>query len=208
MKVNQSSLPKCLPFQGGVINNAGAGRAAGSTSFLNHVTGQNLDLFEAQVAQVGPLFALAEVADNKALGKVRIDYNLLNGSGPAHLGDTLIIGPLQFFPAGPRAVCAWPSRTSSPARPLTRPVHPRSGPSIPASRPYHTPAPRRNKGTVTRVAQTGAFGQITDERDGQQYFVHASQLQRGALLRIGACVSFLPAKTPRGLSAIEVQPAL
>jgi cold shock CspA family protein len=157
---------------------------------------------------VGPHYALVEVPDNKALGKIRVDHSLLNGSGPAHLGDTLIVGPLQYLPAGPRALCAWPTGRSSLALPATRPVQPRSAPPIPASHQYHTPTPRRNKGTVTRVAQTGAFGQITDERDGQQYFVHSSQLQRGAILRIGARVSFLPAKTPRGLSAIEVQPAL
>jgi cold shock CspA family protein len=191
-------MPNSLPFQGGLINNAGTGRAAGSTSYLNHVTGQSVDLFKAQVAQVGPLFALAEVADNKALGKVRVDHNLLNGSGPAQLGDTLIIGPLQFLPAGPRAACAWPAGRPSLQRPQ---------PARPPMRPHQAPPAWRNKGTITRVAQTGAFGQVTDERDGQQYFVHTSQLQRGALLRIGAHVSFLPARTPRGLSAIEVQPA-
>jgi cold shock CspA family protein len=204
--MKNQEMPKSLPFQGGVINNAGVGRAAGSTSFLNHVTGQNVDLFKAQVAQVGPLFALAEVADNKALGKVRVDHSLLNGAGAAQLGDTLIVGPLQFLPAGPRAVCAWPTRAASPMRTAARPINPWSHHSIPATSQYHAPVPRRNKGTVTRVAQTGAFGQITDERDGQQYFVHSSQLQRGALLRLGARVSFMPAKTPRGLSAIEVQP--
>jgi len=205
MKINK--LPKSLPFQGGIINNAGAGRAAGSTNFHNHVTGQSLDLFEAQVAQVGPLFALAEVADNKALGKVRVDHSLLNGSGPAQLGDSLIIGPLQFLPAGPRAVCAWPTRTSSPVRPLVRPFHYRSGPAVQPARQYSNPAPRRNRGTVTRVAPTGAFGQITDEHNGDQFFVHHSQLQGGAILRIGARVSFTSAKTPRGLSALEVQSA-
>lgn len=190
-------MPNSLPFQGGVINNAGTGRAAGSTSYLNHITGQSVDVFKAQVTQVGPIFALLEVADNKALGKVRVDHNLLNGSGPAQLGDTLMIGPLQFLPAGPRAVCAWPAGRS-------RLQHPQ--PVRSPMRHLQASPTRRNKGTVTRVAQTGAFGQITDERDGQQYFVHASQLQRGALLRIGARVSFLPARTPRGLSAIEVQP--
>jgi len=92
MKTNKSNLPKTLPFQGGRINQAGPGRAAGSINYVNHITGQSLDLFEAQVVQVGPIFALAAIAGNDALAKVRVDQALLNGSGPAQLGDTLIVG--------------------------------------------------------------------------------------------------------------------
>jgi cold shock CspA family protein len=194
MRANKSNLPKTLPFQGGRINQAGLGRAAGSINYVNHVTGQSLDLFEAQVVQVGPIFALAAIAGNDALAKVRVDQALLNGSGPAQLGDILIVGPLDFLPAGPRARAVWSVRTGS---------H-HHAPPQPANRPQFVPP--RNKGTVTRVAPVGTFGEITDERTGSQYFVHQSQL-RGTMLRIGARVSFLPARTPRGLSAIEVQPA-
>jgi hypothetical protein len=109
MNINMDS-PKTLPFRGGIINKAGVGNAAGSTSYVNHTTGQMLDLFQAQIIQVGPIFALAAVVGNEALGKVRVDHRLLNGSGPAQLGDALIIGPLEFLPAGPSAQAAWRSR--------------------------------------------------------------------------------------------------
>src|ERR1051325_3597933 len=106
MKLNMNS-PRTLPFHGSSINKAGAGNAPGSTAYVNHTTGQILDLFHAQVVQVGPHFALATVIANEALGTVRMDHHLLKGSGPAQIGDELIIGPLEFLPAGPRAQAAW-----------------------------------------------------------------------------------------------------
>ncbi len=191
---NKSNLPKSLPYQGGRINNGGAGRAAGSISYINHVTGLSLDLFQAQVVRVGPVFALAAVVGNDALAKVRVDQALLNGSGPAQLGDTLIVGPLDFLPAGPRARAAWPVRMAN--------AH--YAPLRPANRMHLVPS--WNKGTVTRVAPSGTFGQITDERTGSQYFVHQSQLL-GAVLRIGARVLFRSGRNDQGPLALDVHPA-
>jgi cold shock CspA family protein len=188
MRLNANS-PKTLPFRGSFINKAGAGHAAGSTSYFNHNTGQTLDLFHAQVLQVGPVFALTAVVNNEALGKVRVDHHLLNGSGPAQLGDELIIGPLEFLPAGPRAQAAWRTRLDGHQR----------------QQPNHCASPKRCRGVVTRVAPTGNFGQITETPDGRPFFVHHSQLQAGAMLRIGFPLSFLPAKTPRGWSALAVR---
>lgn len=186
-QINDS--PKSLPFQGSVINRAGGGHAAGSTSYINHTTGQTMDLFQAQVIQVGPIFGLAAVARNEALGKIRVDHKLLNGSGPLQLGDALIIGPLEFLPAGPRAQAAWRTRVMT------------------YSLPYQNAgrAEARCWGIVSRVAPNGNYGQITEKPGGRRFFVHCSQLQGGALLRLGDHLSFLPAKTPRGWSALEVR---
>ena len=79
MKINANS-PKTLPFCGSVINRAGTGNAPGSTAYVNHPTGQTLDMFQAQVVQVGAHYALAAVVANEALGTVRVDHHLLNGS--------------------------------------------------------------------------------------------------------------------------------
>ena len=205
MKQNTNNLPKRLPFQNNVINQAGPGRAAGSTNYVNHVTGEGLDLFQGQVVQVGPIFALLTIAGNEALSKVRVDHALLNGSGPILLGDTLIVGPLDFLATGPRARAAWPSRAEVQHRPGTCGVQPRGGTAIPTYRQRPVSKLHRNRGTVTRVAPTGAFGQVTDQRNGAQYFVHHSALQRGAMLRIGARVSYTPARNPQGLLALLVQ---
>lgn len=189
MKLNINS-PKTLPFHGSVINKAGAGNAPGSTVYINHTTGQTHDLFKAQVVQVGAQFALAAVVANEALGTVRVDHHLLNGSGPARMGDELIIGPLEFLPAGPRAQAAW--------RTCLAPLHrqPQWNASL---------MPNRCRGIITRVAATGAFGQAIETPSGRPFFVHRSQLQGGAALRIGCSVSFIPARTPRGWSALEVR---
>ena len=189
MKINTNS-PKTLPFHGSVINKAGAGNAPGSTAYVNHTTGQTLDLFQAQVVQVGPHYALVAVVANEALGTVRVDHHLLNGSGSARIGDELIVGPLEFLPAGPRAQSAW--------RTCLAPQHRQPQRNV-------CLAPNRCRGVITRVAATGAFGQAIETPSGRPFFVHHSQLQSGAALRIGCPVSFIPAKTPRGWSALEVR---
>ncbi len=189
MKINTNS-PKTLPFHGSIINKAGAGNAPGSTACVNHTTGQSLDLFQAQVVQVGPHFALVAVLSNEALGTVRVDHHLLDGSGPAGIGDELIIGPLEFRSAGPRAQAAW--------RTCLVPQHRQA-------RRNACLALNRCRGVITKVAATGAFGQAIETPSGRPFFVHHSQLQGGAALRIGCPVSFIPAKTPRGWSALEVR---
>jgi cold shock CspA family protein len=188
MNINMDS-PKTLPFRGSTINKAGAGNAAGSISYVNHATGQMLDLFQAQIIQVGPIFALAAVVGNEALGKVRVDHQLFSGSGPVQFGETLIIGPLEFLPAGALAQAAWRSPFAG-------------GQALQLN---GCAGRERRKGVVTRVAPTGNFGQITEAPSGRPFFVHRSQLQGGATLRIGCSLSFLPAKTPRGWSALEVR---
>jgi hypothetical protein len=112
---------------------------------------------------------LAAVVANEALRTVRVDHHLLNGSGPARIGDELIIGPLEFLPTGPRAQAAW--RTC-----LAPPRHRQ------AQRNVCLP-PNRCRGVITRVAATGAFGQAIETPSGRPFFVHHSQLQGGAARR-------------------------
>ena len=146
----------------------------------------------ARVVQVGPLFALATVLGEPSLGKVRVDHRLIVGREPMRVGDRLMLGPVEYLPAGPRALSA---RRSQSRCATTHSAACRAKRAIPG----------RSRGSITRVAKTGRFGQITELPTGRQYFVHSSQLQPGTILQLDSPVSFTPAKTPRGLVALEVR---
>jgi cold shock CspA family protein len=181
----QAHVPPTLPYQGRQLNYAGVGRTPGSHMYLDATTGRTLELFYGQLEQLGPVFGLAVVAGNQALGRVRVDNTLLNGH-QAQVGSVLLLGPIEFVPAGPKAHAAWPAR-----------LVPSNGDGAPA----------RKHGVITQVAPAGTYGWISDERTGTAVFVHRTQLRRGATLMVGLRVSYVAAQNERGLAAFDVGPA-
>lgn len=180
------NLPKSLPFNGRQINFAGKGHAPGSGLYLDNISGMTYEIFVAVVERTGPAYSLARVADNQAIGLVRVDHAALNGSGLNQVGDTLLVGPLQYATAGPRTHTAW---------------------RVQATRPQRPKANGRPVGMITDVADTGAFGWIIAETSGRKLFVHRSQLRRGAVLSRGQRVTYVEADNGRGPTAFDVQPA-
>lgn len=176
-------VPPTLQYQGHQYNSAAQGRTPGSYMYLDPTTGRILELFYGQIEQTGPVFSLAVVAGNQALGRVRVDNTVLNGQ--AQVGRVFLLGPIEFAPAGPKALAAWPARLVSP-------------------RP---PASARATGVITYVAPAGTWGRLSDERTGTVVFVHRTQLQRGATLTVGLRASYVAAQTERGLAAFDVCPA-
>lgn len=177
-------VPTTLQYQGHQLNYAGVGRTPGSHMYLDATMGRTLELFYGQLEQTGPVFGLAVVAGNHALGRVRVDNMLLNGH-QAQVGSVLLLGPIEFAPAGPKAQAAWPARLV----------------------PDRQPAPDRKRGVITQVAPAGTWGWISDERTGTAVFVHRTQLRRGASLTVGLRVSYVAAQNERGLAAFDVCPA-
>jgi cold shock CspA family protein len=71
--------------------------------------------------------------------------------------------------------------------------------------------PKRQLAKTTKARATSAvgcpssFAQIVTEGSGKRVFVHASQLQRGAALRVGSRLTFIEADNGRGPAAYDVQ---
>ena len=65
------------------------------------------------------------------------------------------------------------------------------------------PSPR-HRGTITAV-KSPDWGFLTDEKTGQAYFIHRTDLVGGGPLVMGQRVTFLPANTPKGMKACEVR---
>jgi cold shock CspA family protein len=159
--------------------------------YLDATSGRTLELYFAQVERTGPLFSLGRVANNQAIGPVRIDHGVVHGFGTVSMGDLLIVGPLDFLPEGPRATAAWRVQVQT------------NGSLF----PHNTPVPTRHDrhfGVITRVNDFGAYGFVSDERTGSTVFVHATQLRMGARLQVGQRVSYVLATNPRGPAAFDV----
>ncbi len=182
----KAQVPNALPYNGHHINYAGSGKSPGSHLYLDAASGQTLELFYVQVTRTGPHYCLGAAAGNAALKTVRIDQEKLNGHGPAQIGEIFLAGPLSFPSEGPKARCAWPAQV--------------------VNRPQPKPAPR-HQGVITRVDGHGNSGRIREERTDRAFFLHHSQLRRGAALREGQRVSFDTARNDKGWLAINAQPA-
>ncbi len=182
-------LPKSLRYCGRHINYTGQGRAAGSHLYLDHHSGTMHEVFVAVVEQTGMYYSLGRVPENAGMGLIRVDHNMLDGSGRTQIGEVLLVGPLHFTPSGLRADAAWrgPVATNGEAR-----------------KPGHSV---RKTGMITEVPITGSYGWITAEGSGDRVFVHGTQLRRGAKLAVGQRVTFIQAKTDRGHAAFDVEPA-
>lgn len=181
----QAHVPWILPYQGRQILYSGVGRTPGSLMYLDATTGRTLELFYGQIEQTGPVFCLAVVAGNQAVGRVRVDNTLLNGH-QAPVGSLLWLGLLAYLPTGPKAQAAWPARL------------------VPNGQAIHG---GRKTGVLTYVAMSGTWGKLIGEQDGKEVFVHFTQLRRGTTLTVGRQVSYVEAQSDRGPQAWDVWPA-
>ena len=176
----QSKCPRHIVFQNRGLNYAGAGRAPGSHSYVDPGRGKVLDLYFGEVIQVGHLFGLCRIANNPAMPTVRVDHDLLNGAGPLTVGQVLLIGPLTFEDAGPRAQGAWSVQCNGARK----------------------PAAVDRLGTVW-VLKAG-YGFIKPADGSPNAFFHFSECV-GFAPMIGVRVRYTPRTDPRGPQAVHVR---
>jgi cold shock CspA family protein len=179
MRNELSSLPRTLPFRGRSITYSGKGRAAGSVVYLDGVRQHLMEFFQADVMTTGPAYSMVSVPGNPALGKIRVHHSALSGEGLPRVGDSLLIGEIEFGSGGHEAKTAW---------------------CITSHR-----GPGRQTGTV--IFYQGTWGKITRDQDGQEVFVHETQVRATSAKRIGSRVSFVAADNGRGLAAFDVHAA-
>ena len=180
--MESTQCPRRLIHNGRWVNFAGAGRSPGSYVYIDPGRGDVLDLYFVKVVSLGPQFGLAAVANNAYLPCVRVNHALLNGAGPLRLGQVLLVGPLVFEPAGPRAQGAWPVACR------TRVQH----------------ATIRKLGIITAVK--GGFGFLQPADGSPDQFFHFSQCH-GFVPVVGMTVEFALGPGSRGgTQAIGLRP--
>jgi len=184
----RAMVPRTLVYRRRVINHAGSGRAPGSVMYYDAATGRTLELRFAQIAEAGPLFAYADIANDSTLPQVRLDQARLNGR-PARVGQVFIVGPIERLPSGPRAECAWPVRVVTKDSSL--------------SARNATKRSVRKVGTITCVRGL-TWGFVTPFDGGRNAFVHSSQLN-GVRLAVGQRVSYEEVEASQGPMAIKVR---
>jgi cold shock CspA family protein len=176
-------LPNHVVLQGRGLNHAGAGRAPGSHAYVDPGRGNVLELFFAEVIQVGHLFGLCRVANNTAMPTVRVDHGLLNGAASLSVGQVLLIGPLAYEGAGPKAQGAWLVNGNGHRN--------------------HNGAAVEKFGQVW-ILKAG-YGFIKPADGGANAFFHFSECV-GFAPMVGMHVRYTPRTDPRGPKAFGVRP--
>ena len=85
------------------------------------------EMYPVDVISTGGLYSLVVASKNQALGAIQVANNVLvaSGAGTVNIGDSLLVGPLEFGGRWPAARGAWrlapaPNlRTHVPTRPRT-----------------------------------------------------------------------------------------
>jgi hypothetical protein len=198
-KQMKDSMPNALPNGKGILSKAGAAPEPGGTRYLDMATGNHTTLFEALVITTGARFSMVAVKGNQVLNKVRVDHDAVFGGERVAVGDTLLAGAITMAEPGPLATRAWPFRVpefrngqqGAPQRPAFVPPPPR---------------PVRHVGTVTRVHPSGKFAEVLEDGTGHRFFAHHTTFVNSAKMMTGFRVCFTPAKTERGLAALDIRP--
>ena len=127
---------------------------------------------------------------NQTLGAIRVDNSVLLGSGvgSVHIGDSLLVGPLEFGANWPTARGAW-RLASSPVL---------GGRTAPAN------GVGRRTGFLKSVHTTGAYAFLAEETSGMEIFGHKSHLRPGVFFAIGRRYSFVIGNNHKGTAAFDL----
>ena len=119
-------MPRTISLFGRTLNHAGKGRAPGGESFMDLAGGIVHEMYPADVVNAGSLYALVVAKKNQTLGVIQVANNVLVGSGvgAVNIGDSLLVGPLEFGAQWPTARGAW--RLASAPNPRGPPGEPRT----------------------------------------------------------------------------------
>jgi hypothetical protein len=127
---------------------------------------------------------------NRTLGPIRVDQGVLlsSGVGTVRIGDSLVVGPLEFGAKRPTARGAW-RLASAPS---------------PGGRRAPTNGLGRHTGLLKSVHTTGADAFLADEPSGMEVFGHKSQLLPGVFFAVGRRYSFVLGNNHKGAAAFDM----
>jgi len=186
-------MPRTLNLFGRMLNYAGKGRAPGSESFMDLAGGIVHEMYPADVISTGLLYTLVFTTKNQTLGAIRVDHSVLlsSGVGTVHVGDSLLVGPLEFGANWPTARGAW--RLPSAPNPGGRmaPMTPTNGGG-------------RRTGFLKSVHTTGAYAFLTEEPSGVEVFGHKNHLRPGVFFAMGRRYSFILGNNHKGAAAFDM----
>jgi hypothetical protein len=183
-------MPRTISLYGRTLNYAGKGRAPGNESFMDVAGGVVHEMYIADVISTGPLYSLVVAKKNQALGAIQVAQNVLvsSGLGAVHIGDSLLVGPLEFGANRPNARGAW--------RLAVAPSH--GGPMASAN------GGGRRTGFLKSIHTTGAYAFLAEEPSGMEVFGHKSHLRPGAYFAIGRRYSFILGNNHKGAAAFDL----
>jgi cold shock CspA family protein len=174
-------MPRTLNYMGRTLNYAGRGRTPGSGMYIDHVTRVVHEMYPTQVCYTGPSYALTFAEKHQSLGKIRVDNSVLSSSvGTVNVGESLLVGPLNWAVNGPIARWAWRLATDM---------------------KYGV---GRRTGFMKSVHTTGAFAFLIAEQMGMEVFGHKSQLRPGVHFAIGRRYSFILGNSGKGPAAFDI----
>jgi len=201
-------LPRTIqcPHCGGQMNSSGSGKAPGSAAYFCAGCVPMLrikELWLGQVVRTGNQeFGFVQLHGASGLGGVHFrtaDFVAANGGSPKtagpHVGDHVLV-LLDDQPNHARRV--WRVTPLGAAPQNGKPVPTASGNG--ALKPNEQ---GRRRGSITTLV-TSDWGFITEFGSGRTVFVHRRDLRHGARMVLGQQVTYLPAQTPKGLRACEV----
>jgi cold shock CspA family protein len=90
LDMNHSTLPRTITCEGRYLNASGKGRMPGSQVYIDHGSGEILELFLATVVQTGPHFSKVVVPENTHFGTLTLQAKSVQ-NGPLELGQACFI---------------------------------------------------------------------------------------------------------------------
>lgn len=187
----QAVVPNRLSLGSRTLNFTGNGRTRGSYAYMDPGRLEVVELFFAEVVQVGPHFGLARIADNPQMPLARVDHHG-SPNGQVRVGEVLLGGPVVFDGGKPRLASVWPAHV--------RPA--RVEPAFRVVSPVRPPNPAGQLGRIEVIRH--AYGFIKPlVGNGTDVFFHMSEA-RGFSPSVGQVVRFRPEIAERGLKAVDL----
>ena len=123
------------------------------------------------------------------MARVRVEHTAIANHIMPAVGDALLIADVEYKGAVPVGGVAWN---------LGRAQHATARPAAPV------PQSGRDKGTVIFVHQAG-WCKASCDSNGQEVFIHPIQWRPTSPIRVGLRVSFVAARTERGVAGYDVK---
>ncbi len=170
-------IPNQIVMNGKLILFSGRGNAPGAYVFTDPQRGQVFELYLGDVVLQRNSCSIVSVKENHVL------HRLEAPCGNQQVGNTVLVGPIVWSAAGPRALNIWT---------IGRPNF------------FHKPAqPQYSIGTLTEFKADRGFGRLITDR-GENVFLHVSQLRQGVIPIVGVRYAFLKHRNPKGFEAQDV----
>lgn len=202
---HRNNLPRNLqcPHCNGQMNLTGRGKAPASVMYLCVQCVPILrtkELWLGQVVRTGNRdFGFVQLRGPHAMGGLRFEYcdfaapRRGKSQATPRLGENVLV---LLGDDARHAERVW--RIDATAQPN------RNGQGNSGNGTHRPSGNGRRRGSVTKLGGPD-WGFVTEFGTGRELFVHCNDLRGGARLSLGRQVSYLPAQTPKGWKACEVE---